>query len=183
MRRWRCVCPVADLLDTIEVTHARGGTSLFTLKSYEKGREKWQAETLDWVWFNEEPDAETYNEGATRTNATKGMAWMTFTPLKGMSAVVKRFLLEHPDDRHATTMTIDDAEHYTLAECRRIVEGYPEHEREARAKGAPTLGSGRVFAVTEESLRETPPSTPTHWPRIAGLDIGWDHPTAAVWLA
>ncbi len=24
---------------------------------------------------------------------------------------------------------------------------------------------------------------PAHWPRICGLDFGWDHPTAAVWLA
>ena len=24
---------------------------------------------------------------------------------------------------------------------------------------------------------------PPHWVRICGLDVGWDHPTAAVWLA
>jgi len=174
---------VADLLDTIEVAHVGGGTSLITLKSYEKGREKWQAETLDWVWFDEEPPAEIYSEGVTRTNATKGIVWMTFTPLKGMSAVVKRFMLDKSPDRHTTIMTIDDAEHYTAEERARIVAGYPEHEREARAKGVPTLGSGRVFAITEEALREDAPVMPTHWPRIAGLDIGWDHPTAAVWIA
>ena len=145
---------VADLLDTIAVTHTSGGTSLVTLKSYEKGREKWQAETLDWVWFDEEPEAEIYTEGVTRTNATKGLVWMTFTPLKGMSAVVKRFLLEPSNDRDVTTMTIDDALHYTAEDRARIVAGYPEHEREARAKGVPTLGSGRVFPVAEDALRE-----------------------------
>ena len=31
---------VADLMDTIAVRHVSGGTSLITLKSYEKGREK-----------------------------------------------------------------------------------------------------------------------------------------------
>lgn len=174
---------VADLMDTIQVKHKSGGTSLITLKSYEKGREKWQAETLDWVWFDEEPDEGIYTEGVTRTNATKGIVWMTFTPLKGMSGVVKRFLLEKSPDRHVTTMTIDDAEHYTPEERQRIISGYPEHEREARAKGIPTLGSGRVFPVTEESIKEPQPKIPPHWPRICGLDIGWDHPTAAVWLA
>jgi phage terminase large subunit-like protein len=174
---------VADLLDTIEIKHKSGGTSLIVLKSYEKGREKWQAETLDWVWFDEEPDEEIYTEGVTRTNATKGIVWMTFTPLKGMSGVVKRFLLEKSPDRHVTTMTIDDAEHYTPEERARIISGYPEHEREARAKGIPTLGSGRVFPVTEESIREPQPQIQPHWARIAGLDIGWDHPTAVAWLA
>jgi len=171
---------VTDLMDTIEVAHVSGGVSLIRLKSYEKGREKWQAETLDWVWFDEEPEAEIYTEGVTRTNATRGIAWMTFTPLKGMSAVVKRFLLDKSPDRH---VTIDDAGHYTPEERARIVAAYPEHEREARAKGVPTLGSGRVYPVTEESLREEQPHIPKHWARICGLDIGWDHPTAAVWMA
>lgn len=174
---------VADLMDTVEVKHVSGGTSLITLKSYEKGREKWQAETLDWLWFDEEPPPEIYSEGVTRTNATKGLVWVTFTPLLGMSAVVKRYLLEKSPDRHVTTMTIDDAEHYTPEDRARIIAGYPEHEREARAKGIPTLGSGRVFPVSEESIREESVAIAPHWPRICGLDIGWDHPTAAVWLA
>jgi phage terminase large subunit-like protein len=174
---------VADLMDTIEVRHVGGGTSLITLKSYEKGREKWQAETLDWVWFDEEPDAKIYTEGVTRTNATKGLVWMTFTPLKGMSDVVKRFLLQPSADRHVTTMTIEDAEHYSPEERARIIASYDAHEREARTKGIPMLGSGRVFPVAEEMLREPQPVIPKHWARICGLDIGWDHPTAAVWLA
>jgi phage terminase large subunit-like protein len=183
IRDYSAARSVPDLMDTIEVEHVSGGISLIALKSYEKGREKWQAETLDWVWFDEEPDAAIYTEGVTRTNATKGLVWMTFTPLKGMSAVVKRFLLDSSPDRHVITMTIDDAGHYTPEERARIVAGYPEHEREARAKGVPVLGSGRVFPVTEAEIRESQPSIPKHWARICGLDIGWDHPTAAVWLA
>lgn len=174
---------VADLVDTIQVRHVSGGISTISLKSYEKGREKWQGETLDWVWFDEEPDEGIYTEGLTRTNATRGLVWMTFTPLMGMSNVVKRFLLEKSPDRHVTTMTIDDAEHYTPEERARIIAGYPEHEREARAKGIPTLGSGRVFPVAEESIKEKSLEIPSHWPRLSGLDIGWEHPTASVWLA
>jgi hypothetical protein len=54
--------------------------------------------------------------------------------------------------RHVTLMTIDDAEHYTAAERAAIVAGYLPHEREARAKGIPVLGSGRVFPVEEEKI-------------------------------
>lgn len=174
---------VPNTLDNVVVKHASGENSVVEFKSYDQGREKWQADTVHVVWFDEEPPEDIYTEGLTRTNATKGLVYMTFTPLLGMSAVVKRFLLEKSPDRHVTTMTIDDAEHYTAEDRARIVAGYPEHEREARAKGIPTLGSGRVFAVTEESIREGVVDIPAHWVRICGLDIGWDHPTAAVWLA
>jgi hypothetical protein len=84
---------------------------------------------------------------------------------------------------HVTNMTIEDAEHYTPEQRSAIIASYPAHEREARTKGIPSLGSGRIFPVPEDNLREQPVGIPPHWPRICGLDLGWDHPTAAVWLA
>jgi phage terminase large subunit-like protein len=174
---------VSGLADTIFVKHVSGERSQITLKSYEKGREKWQAETLDWVWFDEEPDEDIYLEGLTRTNATGGLVFMTFTPLKGMSTVVKRFLLEPSPDRHVTTMTIDDAEHFTPEQKAKIIASYPAHEMEARTKGTPILGSGRVFPIAETMIQEPAQVIPDHWPRICGMDIGIDHPTAAAWVA
>lgn len=85
--------------------------------------------------------------------------------------------------RHVTRMTIDDAEHYTPEQRAAIIASYPEHEREARAKGIPQLGSGRVFPVTESSIKVQAFPIPDHWEQIGGLDFGWDHPTAAVKLA
>lgn len=82
--------------------------------------------------------------------------------------------------RSVTFMTIDDAEHYTEAERAEIIASYPAHEREARARGVPTLGSGRIFPVSEESIRIDPFPIPPHWPQINGLDFGWDHPFGAV---
>lgn len=174
---------VADLVDTIQVRHASGGTSILALKSYEKGREKWQGETLDIVWFDEEPPMDVYSEGLTRTNATGGMVFVTFTPLLGMSDVVLRFLNEQNPDRTVITMTIDDAEHYTPEQRAQIIAGYPAHEREARANGVPILGSGRVFPIEESAVAIDPFEIPRHWPQIGGLDFGWDHPSAGVRMA
>lgn len=64
-----------------------------------------------------------------------------------------------------------------------IVRSYPAHEREARAKGIPTLGSGRIFPIPEEDIKTPDIAIPAHWKRIGGLDFGWDHPFAAVELA
>jgi phage terminase large subunit-like protein len=174
---------VPDLIDTIKVKHKSGGFSSISLKSYDQGRGKWQADTVSGVWFDEEPPEDVYFEGVTRTNTTLGPIMMTFTPLLGMSNVVKRYLVDKFPGTHVTTMTIHDVEHYTDDQRKAIIASYPPHERKARADGIPTLGSGAVFPVDEDSIKIYPFPIPKHWPRICGLDFGWDHPTAACWLA
>jgi len=79
-------------------------------------------------------------------------------------------------------MTIDDAEHYTAQERADIVAAYPAHEREARAKGIPVLGSGRIFPIEEALLTIEPFQMPVYWPRLGAMDFGWDHPFGAVEL-
>ena len=64
----------------------------------------------------------------------------------------------------------------------KIAASYAAHEREARTKGVPTLGSGRIFPVADEMLAIEQRDFPSHWPRIGGMDFGWDHPFAAVEL-
>jgi len=174
---------VPDLMETLVVKSIFGGTSSLTFKSYDQGRLRWQGESLDGVWNDEEPPADVYSEGVTRTNATKGIVYTTFTPLLGMSSVVVRFLKEKPAGTHVTSMTIYDAEHYTKEEREKIVAAYPAHEREARALGVPIMGEGRVFDINEQEFTEISPMIPPHWARIVGMDIGWDHPTACVWMA
>ncbi|CDX62416.1 conserved hypothetical protein [Mesorhizobium plurifarium] len=85
--------------------------------------------------------------------------------------------------RHVTFMTIDDAGHYSPEQRAEIIAAYPEHEREARAKGIPVLGSGRIFPVPDELIACEPFKLPRWWPRIGALDFGWDHPSAAIELA
>lgn len=88
---------VKSALDAVVVRWGGGGDvgpgeSVLSFKSYEKGREKWQGETLEGVWFDEEPPLDIYSEGLTRTNTTGGITIVTFTPLQGMSDVVLQFL-------------------------------------------------------------------------------------------
>lgn len=175
---------VPNAIASVVVKHKSGGNSSLVFKSYDQGREKFQADTLDLIWLDEEPSADIYYESLTRTNATKGKVYMTFTPLKGMSDIVMRFLQEESEDMNVTRMTIDDAEHISEEERDRIIAGYPAHEREARVKGIPALGSGRVFPIAEEELRYEATAEKEAWlsslPAIGGIDFGWDHPTACV---
>ncbi len=84
----------ADLIDTISVLHETGGYSTLQFKSYASGREKWQGTALEVLWCDEEPPEDIYTEGLTRTNETGGIVYITFTPLQGISNVVRRFLYE-----------------------------------------------------------------------------------------
>lgn len=85
---------VANALDSVTVKHVSGGASTLLFKAYEQGRAKWQGDTLNGVWFDEEPPVDIYTEGLTRTNATDGITILTATPLKGMSEVVQMFLAD-----------------------------------------------------------------------------------------
>ena len=89
---WSRAMGVANALDSVSVKHVSGGASTLLFKAYEQGRAKWQGDTLQGVWFDEEPPQDIYTEGLTRTNATDGIVMLTFTPLKGMSDVVQMFL-------------------------------------------------------------------------------------------
>lgn len=90
-----------DALDSIVVRHGGGGdvqadSAIVLFKAYEKGREKWQGDTVDGVWFDEEPPMDIYSEGRTRTNKGQRGVFniITFTPLLGMSEVVRLFLAD-----------------------------------------------------------------------------------------
>lgn len=169
--------------EIVNVRHTSGGVSQIVFKAYADGREKWQAGTVHGIWLDEEPDAKIYSEALTRTNATEGIVLITLTPLKGMSEVVRRFYPRpDTDDRAIVTMTIDDSDHFSAQQKVKIINSYQPYEKEARLRGIPMLGTGRIFPVPEEWLVVKPFPVPEYWKRIGGIDFGWDHPTAAVEL-
>lgn len=95
---WTRARGIVNALDTVKVRHESGGISTLSFKSYEMGRAKWQGETLDGVWFDEEPPLDIYTEGLTRTQARGLFSILTFTPLLGASDVVRLFLGEGAGD-------------------------------------------------------------------------------------
>jgi hypothetical protein len=122
-----------------------------------------------------------------------------------MSGISVRYRQEHSPDRAFVQMGIDDVPpakddfdedaggdgdgggaglygHIPLGEREKIIEGFPEHEREARSRGEPMLGSGRVYAAPENQIIEDvdPLSFPLYWRWGYGFDIGIDHPWSAV---
>jgi phage terminase large subunit-like protein len=181
---------VTDLFDTVLVQHKTNGVvdgkSVLTFKSYEQGRKKWQGEAVDVIWCDEEPDEEVYAEGLARIAPTNveeegGICYITFTPLQGRSKVVLRFTDEPSSDRVIVQMTMDDAQHINAEAKQKILDGYLAWQREAREKGVPLLGSGRIFIIPEATISEQRPiELPAYWYYGWGVDFGIGHPFAAV---
>ena len=73
--------------------------------------------------------------------------------------------------------------HLNESVMEQILSSYSPHEREMRRYGRPSIGSGLIFPIPEEKLIIDPVELKDHWPRIAAIDFGWDHPTALVWCA
>jgi phage terminase large subunit-like protein len=140
------------------VRHESGGVSIIGIKSYQRGVESFQGETIDWMWFDEEPPLPIYTEGLTRTNVKQGPVWMTFTPLLGMSATVTRFLQEKGAGRAVITMTIDDALHAASSLLRK--SGLQLSQENSRATGL--VSGGWISAGTILSPR-------SNWSGIATL--------------
>lgn len=182
---------VTDAYDTIQVQHKtngkKDGISTIQFKSYEQGRKKFQGDTIDWGWGDEEAEEKgdssegVYDEFLSRLTGD-GILFTTFTPLFGRTKLVESFFDGHAD-RGVVTMDLDDAKHFTPEERAKRLAGYKPHERAARKSGTPKLGSGAIFITSEEQIIiPTIEYIPPQWYKIWGMDFGIGHPFAATLL-
>lgn len=179
---------VADSVDMIYVKHKSGGVSQLTLKSYDQRREAFQGTEQDVILLDEEPPEDIYTECLLRTMTNNGMLMLTFTPLMGMSHVVLAFLpggeLQEKQDgsKFVVMATWDDVPHLNDDVKKELWESIPPFQRDARSKGIPQLGSGAIYPVPESDIVVPDFPIPDHWPRVYGMDVGWNR-TAVVWGA
>ena len=176
------------------IKHVSGGNSSLFFKAYEMGVEKWQGRSVDCIWLDEEPSRDIYSQAVTRTLDRRGMVYMTFTPEAGMTETVASFMNNLQPGQALVNATWDDASETVMSQMgqkghlnedvmQQILSSYSPHEREMRRYGRPSIGSGLIFPINEENLMTDPVHIEDHWPRIAAIDFGWDHPTAVVWCA
>lgn len=87
------------------------------------------------------------------------------------------------ESKYLVTAGWDDVPHLDEKTKNELLAATPKHLRDARSKGIPALGSGKIFPIDEAVYTEQAIQIPAIWSRLCGLDFGWDHPTAAAWLA
>ena len=76
----------------------------------------------------------------------------------------------------------DDVPHLSAEAKAGLASAYQPHERDARMKGVPSLGSGAIYPVPESDIVCDAFEFPAWFEHSYGLDVGWNR-TAAVWTA
>ncbi len=79
--------PSGGVIDYIAVKNVFGSLSIIGFKTCESGRDKFAGASLDYVWFDEEPPEDVYDECAMRVVDRKGLIYGTMTPLLGLTFV------------------------------------------------------------------------------------------------
>jgi phage terminase large subunit-like protein len=87
---WKSGIP--DFVDTIRVKHVTGGWSLLGFKSFKQGRGSFEGTAKHVIWGDEEMPIDVFGECLLRTMTTNGLIILTFTPLEGLTPLVKTFL-------------------------------------------------------------------------------------------
>jgi phage terminase large subunit-like protein len=179
------------------IKHKSGCSVSLIVKTNEMQREQFQAAKVDVILFDEEPREDIYTECLMRLmgiGKTKepGIAMLAFTPLKGLSEVVLKFLpngqfpdkgspIENPD-QYICRVEWDQVPHLSKEDQATMINQIPKNERDARRKGIPSLGSGKIYPIDEDQIVIKPFAIPDYWPRAFGMDFGW-HKTACLWAA
>ena len=75
-----------------------------------------------------------------------------------------------------------DIPHLDEKTKRELLASTPPHLVAARTQGVPSLGSGAIYPISLEEFVIDPFEIPKFWPRVYGLDVGWNR-TACIWGA
>lgn len=206
---------VRGAIDYIKINHISNGYSTIYFKSSEQRREKFQGTRFDWALIDEECPADIYREILMRLadvdGRGQGIMMLAMTPLKGMTELMKHYLVL-PISKMETTQSSDifstdyseekatpgvvmnnrfflqvswdDNPHFTELAKEAYLATIPAYELEARQKGIPLIGTGLVYQVPEYKFLIDPIEIQPHWHHVIGLDLGFNPaPTAAVFCA
>lgn len=174
-------------VDFVRVRHRSGGYSVVAFKAYEQGRHSFQGTEKHVILLDEEPPRDVYDECVMRGRTVGGIILATFTPLKGFTDVVGSFLNWEEETRRGGSKIMvqcswDDVPHLDEDWKRKKEASLLPYERDARMRGIPSAGVGRIYPIEDDAFVIKPIALPPHWRRCFGFDGGW-HNTAAVWGA
>lgn len=129
--------PEYGVIDTIVIKNVFGGLSRISFKSCEEGREKFQGTSLDFVWFDEEPPEDIYNECKMRVLDKCGDIFGTMTPLKGQTYIYDQIYLNSNNDPEVFNIFMEWADNPYLSkeELNRLTFSMSEEELTSRRFG------------------------------------------------
>ena len=175
------------VIDTIVIKNVFGGKSKISFKTCESGREKFQGTSLDFVWFDEEPPLDIYNECVMRVLDKQGDIFGTMTPLKGLTFVYDYIYLNKFNDPEVWCEFIEWADNPYLSadEIKRLSTTMGESELESRRFGRFTdIANSIVYKEFDEKVNVIEPfNVPRDWFDMISIDPGLHNPLSCHFYA
>ncbi|MGN0822795.1 MAG: terminase large subunit domain-containing protein [Candidatus Gallimonas sp.] len=178
--------PEAGVIDQIFIKNVFGGTSVIGFKSCDQGRERFQGSSLDFVWFDEEPPKEIYEECLMRVADRRGDVFGTMTPLKGLTFVYEEIYLNRRNNPEIWYEFMEWADNPYLSkkEIALLEATLDETTLQSRKLGRFCTREGLVYPEFDESVHVVEPfPVPAEWQDEISIDPGLHNPLSAHWYA
>lgn len=178
--------PENGVIDYIVIKNVFGGTSKIGFKSCDQGREKFQGTSLDFVWFDEEPPKEIYDECKMRVIDKEGDIFGTMTPLKGLTWVYNTIYLNEYNDEDVwfEFMEWSDNPYLSKKEIEKLTKTLSKEELESRRYGKFVGGGGQVYSDFDENVNVIEPfNVPYEWYDNISIDPGLKNPLSCHFYA
>ncbi len=178
--------PENGVIDLLIIKNVFGGLSTIGFKSCDQGREKFQGSSLDFVWFDEEPPKDIYDECKMRVLDKCGDIFGTMTPLKGMTFVYDEIYMNKYKSKEVWYEFMEWADNPFLdkKEVKKLNESLSQDVLEARRFGRFSVASGVVYKEFDESVHVIKPfKIPYEWQAGISIDPGLHNPLACLFFA
>lgn len=178
--------PSGGIIDYIAIKNVFGGISKIGFKSAEMGRDKFQGASLDFVWFDEEPPEDIYDECRMRLMDRKGEMFGTMTPLMGLTFIYDRIYLNSGGDPDVWHIFMEWADNPFLdkSEVDALTAAMSKEQLEQRRYGRFKSGKGLVYSEFDIDKNVIKPfDVPREWYDKLSIDPGLNNPLSCHWYA
>ena len=175
------------VIDQIRIHNVFGGSSVIGFKSCDQGREKFQGSSLDFVWFDEEPPEDIYDECLMRVLDKNGDIFGTMTPLKGLTFIHDKIYLNSGQNPQVWHEFMEWADNPFLdkKQVEALSDTLSDDQLDSRRYGHFKENSGLVYPEFDQNVHvlTEPFILPADWQDIISIDPGLNNPLSAHWYA
>lgn len=168
------------------LSFANGG--FIEIMTHEQDLEKFAGASRHFVHFDEECPREIYTECLLRLVDTGGCAWLTMTPVEGMTwtfdVIYEPATEKEEPGYHITEVDMFENPHLTDAERDSIISLLDQDELEARVHGHFVRKGGLIYKDFDKKIHVIEPwIPPKEYLWVVSMDHGLNAPSAWLWHA
>jgi PBSX family phage terminase large subunit len=162
----------------------RNGSTI-ELKTHQQEVDSFAGVPLHWIWYDEEPPQDIFNECRLRLIDYNGCWYMTMTPVEGQDWIYDRFITSQNKNVDMFEVNIDDNPHLNKRALELLDDDLDEDEKKIRRQGLFVPKGGLVLKEFDFSRHvvDGGRDIPDAWSIYVSIDHGFNAPSAILWHA